>query len=134
MWRLLLPFLLAATLLLPQAGGSKPAFTKLTPEQLKEMVEGGKKFLFLDVRKPKEIENLGTIRGFVNIPLGQLESRLKEIPKNMPIVSACNFAGLAATAAEVLAKHGYSGISLVAMNEYKGKGYKLVYPKAGEKK
>ena len=129
-----MPLILAAAFLLPQAGGSKPAFTRLTPEQLKEMAENGKKFLFLDVREPKELEDFGTLKGYLNIPLGQLESRLNEIPRNMPIVSACSRAGRAAKAAEVLAGHGYTGISLVAMDEYKEKGYKLVYPKAAGRK
>jgi rhodanese-related sulfurtransferase len=40
------------------------------------------------VREPKELAELGTIKGYVNIPLGQLESRLSEIPKDKLIVTA----------------------------------------------
>jgi len=40
------------------------------------------------VREPKELTELGTIKGYVNIPLGQLESRLSEIPKDKLIVTA----------------------------------------------
>jgi rhodanese-related sulfurtransferase len=61
---------------------------QLTTDELKELVDSGKKFFFLDVREPKEIEELGTIDGYVNIPLSQLESRLKEIPKDALIVTA----------------------------------------------
>ena len=34
------------------------------------------------------IQELGSIKGYVNIPLGQLESRLKEIPKDKLIITA----------------------------------------------
>ena len=43
---------------------------------------------FLDVREPQEIEELGTFEGYANIPLGQIEQRLSEIPRNTPIVTA----------------------------------------------
>jgi rhodanese-related sulfurtransferase len=58
----------------------------LTPEEASKALEGADVFL-LDVREPKELEESGTIKGYVNIPLGQLESRLKEIPKDKVIVT-----------------------------------------------
>jgi len=59
----------------------------LSADELKELLEK-KKIFFLDVREPKELTELGTIKGYVNIPLGQLESRLAEIPKDKLIVTA----------------------------------------------
>ena len=44
--------------------------------------------LFLDVRDAREIAELGTLEGYVNIPLPQLEKRLGEIPKNKAIITA----------------------------------------------
>ncbi|CAG36029.1 similar to rhodanese [Desulfotalea psychrophila LSv54] len=41
--------------------------------------------VFLDVRQPKEYEN-GHIPGAKLIPVGQLESRLDELPKDKPLV------------------------------------------------
>jgi hypothetical protein len=43
---------------------------------------------FLDVREPKEIEEGGSYEGYVNIPMSQLESRLGELPKDRPILTA----------------------------------------------
>jgi hypothetical protein len=43
---------------------------------------------FLDVREPKEIEELGSYEGFVNIPVTQLEKRLGELPKDKTILTA----------------------------------------------
>jgi rhodanese-related sulfurtransferase len=37
-------------------------------------------------------------------------------------------------AAEILKKHGYKQISIIGLEEYKKKGYKLIYPKASAAK
>jgi hypothetical protein len=47
-----------------------------------------KKVFFLDVREPKELEELGTLEGYYNIPLGELEKRLGELPKDQLILTA----------------------------------------------
>jgi len=44
--------------------------------------------LLLDVREPEELEELGTIEGYVNIPIGELESRLDELPRDKTILTA----------------------------------------------
>ena len=44
--------------------------------------------LLLDVREPKELEELGTLEGYINIPIGQLEKRLDELPRDRLIVTA----------------------------------------------
>jgi rhodanese-related sulfurtransferase len=59
----------------------------LTPEELAKLLEQKDKVFFLDVRTPAEIENLGSVKGYVNIPLDQLEARLKEVPKDKLIVT-----------------------------------------------
>ena len=74
--------------------GSVPLFAadtqpkKLTDAELEKLLQDNKNLFFLDVRDPKEIQELGSIKGYVNIPLGQLESRLAEIPRNKLIVTA----------------------------------------------
>ncbi|MCS7023669.1 MAG: hypothetical protein NZV14_02625 [Bryobacteraceae bacterium] len=57
-------------------------------DELKDLLQNEKNLFFLDVREPKEIEMLGSIQGYVNIPLSQIESRLSEIPKNKVIITA----------------------------------------------
>jgi rhodanese-related sulfurtransferase len=61
---------------------------KLSDAELEKLLQDEKNLFFLDVREPKEIQELGSIKGYVNIPLGQLESRLSEIPKNKLIITA----------------------------------------------
>jgi len=44
--------------------------------------------ILLDVRDPKEIEELGGYAGAINIPVTQLEKRLGELPKDKTILTA----------------------------------------------
>lgn len=46
-----------------------------------------KKVFFLDVREPDEIRKLGSVEGYVNIPLNQLEQRLNEVPRDKLIIT-----------------------------------------------
>ena len=81
---ILAPFTAAAAML----GQDKPAQEKnLSADELKDLLEK-KEVFFLDVREVKELEELGTIKGYVNIPLDQLERRLSEVPKNRLIITA----------------------------------------------
>jgi rhodanese-related sulfurtransferase len=59
----------------------------LSSEELAKRLES-KQVFFLDVREPQEFEELGTLKGYVNIPLGQLENRLSEIPRDKLIITA----------------------------------------------
>ena len=80
----------SAVFALLSSGGLLAADTakKLTDEELAKLLEKRENLFFLDVREPKEIQELGSIEGYVNIPLGQLENRLSEIPKDKLIITA----------------------------------------------
>ena len=91
---------LAALLLLPTlamaqtsatsgqaAQPAQPNAPKMASDDVMALLEKGAVF-FLDVREPKELEELGTFEGYVNIPLGQLEKRLAEVPKDKAIITA----------------------------------------------
>jgi len=83
---------LARTLLVPAGAAllaqeSKPA--RIDLDDLKKRVDQKQPDLFfLDVREPEEIQELGSLKGYVNIPVGQVEARLNEIPKDRFIVTA----------------------------------------------
>jgi len=66
---------------------SQPQAPKMASDDVMALLEKGEVF-FLDVREPSELEELGTLEGYVNIPLGQIEKRLKEIPKDKAIITA----------------------------------------------
>ncbi len=78
-----------AALLLVAAGlafTAEPKPPEISTEQLEKYLND-KKVFFLDVREPEEIQKLGSVKGYVNIPLNQLETRLNEVPKDKLIVT-----------------------------------------------
>ena len=142
MRRLFLRLLLCATgavILGSAQNADNPAKAKnLTAEDLKKLVDDKTDFFFLDVREPKELAELGTMQGYVNIPLSQLEARIGEVPKSAKVVTACSHGKRAAQAAGILQKSHINVIGACGLLEWKEKGfdkqkgYKLIYPKESE--
>jgi len=108
-----------AALALPLA-----AEKKLTPDELSKALEDKTKVFLLDVREPAELEQAGIIDGYVNIPLGQLEARLKEVPKNKLIITMCMRGGRAGRAAAILEAAGYEVYGSCGIVPYQEAGYK----------
>jgi rhodanese-related sulfurtransferase len=77
---------LVALLFVPTLAMAQQA-PKMASDDVMTLLDKGEVF-FLDVREPGELEELGTLEGYVNIPLGQIEKRLKEIPKDKAIITA----------------------------------------------
>jgi len=61
----------------------------------------------IDVREEDEIYNTGMIKGALNIPAGEIASRLAEIPKDKTIVMHCSTGARAEMAYNVLKDKGY---------------------------
>jgi Rhodanese-like domain len=68
----------------PQTGRAIGA-REMTPGELKKLIDAHGKVLIIDVREPAAFEK-ETIKGAINIPIGQLEARLKDIPKDTTLV------------------------------------------------
>jgi len=83
--------------------------------------------VLLDVREAKELEELGTIEGAIHIPLGQLEARAGELPKDKTILTACQRGRRAAQAQTILEAKGFKTAGFCGLLDYKGP---RVYPKA----
>jgi len=60
----------------------------------------------LDVRQPVELV-IESVPGAVNIPIGQLRSRMEELPKDKEIHLICRSAQRAYYAQRMLAQHGF---------------------------
>ena len=58
---------------------------ELTPAQLAEFVESGEA-VFLDVRPPQEIEEVGTLPGYISIQIDELPDRMDELSRDRPLV------------------------------------------------
>ncbi len=66
----------------------------------------------VDVRESEEFSHgLGHIEGALLVPLGQLESRLAELPRDKPIVTVCRSGARSARAAAMLGKAGFAEVA-----------------------
>lgn len=79
----------------------------LTTEQFKERVNQKSGVLLIDVREPHEYKR-GYIPSAVNIPLSQLNSRVKEISNKNDVLLYCRSGMRSKQAAKVLSKHGFT--------------------------
>lgn len=84
-----------------------PEMKTISVEELKALRGNGTPFLLLDVREPSEFV-AGAIAGAVNIPMGQVESRLAELPKDREIVVMCHSGRRSGIVTERLNALGYS--------------------------
>jgi len=60
---------------------------QITPQQLQDQIKEGKDLLLIDIREDWEHEAYNI--GGLHIPMGQLMSRLAEIPKDKEVVMYC---------------------------------------------
>lgn len=63
----------------------------------------------IDVREPDEVAQ-GTLPGAINIPLGDLPSRISEIEQGRRVVLLCRSGGRSGQAAEFLMASGYPDV------------------------
>ncbi len=78
----------------------------ITPADLEQrLTEGGAPFL-LDVREVEELAD-GAIAGSVNIPMGGVEERLRELPRDRDIVVICHLGARSAYVTKQLNALGF---------------------------
>jgi len=65
--------------------------------------------VFVDVRSVAEF-SAGNAPGCSNIPLPELKARLKEIPKNVPVVLCCASGTRSGMASAMLRGNGYANV------------------------
>jgi rhodanese-related sulfurtransferase len=99
---------------------------RVKPEDIRAILAKGDVVL-LDVREAKELEELGTIEGAIHIPLGQLEARAGELPKDKTILTACQRGRRASQANTILEAKGFKTAGFCGLLDYKGP---RVFPKA----
>ena len=85
------------------ACNSNSAFKNVSVSDLKTANEPN--MLIVDVRQPEEYAQ-GHVPGAKLIPLGQLESKLAEIPDNAPVYVICRSGSRSKTASDILVKNG----------------------------
>jgi rhodanese-related sulfurtransferase len=80
----------------------------------------------LDVREINEWED-GHIPGATLIPLGELESRMNEIPKDQEVVIVCRSGNRSAQARDILKQADFTNITSMAggMNQWIANSYEV---------
>ena len=58
---------------------------RLDVDELKAQLDAGAELLLIDVREDYEVES-GSIPGAIHIPVGELEARMPDIPKDVRLV------------------------------------------------
>src|SRR3989344_2743930 len=68
--------------------------------------------LIIDVREPDELVELAyDVKDVKNIPLGELESKLAEVPKDKQVIVVCKKGGRSSQAYELLKGKGFENVA-----------------------
>jgi rhodanese-related sulfurtransferase len=84
---------------------------QIQPSELKRMLDAEQPVLLLDVREPQEHE-FCALPGSVLIPLGELVSRVEEVPADTPVVVYCHHGVRSLSGAAILRRAGIEAASL----------------------
>lgn len=82
---------------------------EITPEQVNNLRSRGENFVLLDVREPHEITT-ARIAGTVNIPMGEITTRLQELDPEQHIVVVCHHGIRSANVAAWLQRQGFERV------------------------
>lgn len=91
--------------------GRKAVATETIPQDVQARIQRGEQLLVLDVREPAEYQE-GHVAGSTLIPLGQLASRLSDIPKDQPIVAVCRSGNRSGVATDLLRRAGFDVVNM----------------------
>jgi rhodanese-related sulfurtransferase len=108
-----------------QPAQAKPLPQEISISEAKAMQDAGA--FMLDVREPSEWNELH-MPGAMLIPLGQLASRLSEVPKDKPVVVVCRSGNRSQEGRNILAANGFSSVTSMAggMREWQSAGLPTV--------
>lgn len=70
----------------PVAARQSDDIERIGVQNLKEQLDNGETFILIDVREDYELEEDGAIEGAIHIPMGELEARMSDIPKDIRLV------------------------------------------------
>ncbi|MBP7601789.1 MAG: rhodanese-like domain-containing protein [Thermoflexales bacterium] len=108
----------------PSAGpvSLKPLASDISPEQARSMAASGA--FILDVREPSEWEEFH-VANTTLIPLGQLEKRLSEVPRDREVVVICRSGNRSTSGRDILAKAGFTSVTSMSggLLSWRAKGF-----------
>ena len=104
-------FALAILLFCTRAGAfaEENAIPSLSVQELKAKLDRGEHLALIDVREPFE-HSIAQLSGARLIPLGELEARQSEIPRDRDVVLFCHSGIRSARATMLLREHGATSV------------------------
>jgi len=120
--------LLAVVVFLPRLIGNLRKGSMVGIPELRQRLNSGEDILLLDVRTPEDfVGEQGHIAGAVNMPVEVLKERLAELAdyQERPVVTICRTDRKSATAARILAQHGFADVHVarMGMTDWNSQGY-----------
>lgn len=120
-----------------EAASAKPysyKTPKLNRAQIDALLAKPAELLIIDLRRPDEINKIGTFPVYLNVQVDGLEAALPFIPKERSIVTVSNHAGRAGKAADFLAEKGFKVVGAIGSQNYEEEGGKITKIVAPEPK
>ncbi|MFC1718582.1 rhodanese-like domain-containing protein [Candidatus Poribacteria bacterium] len=96
--------LLALSVVLPVL-----AYENLSPAEVKQKLDAKEDVFVLDVRQPEEYAQ-GYVPTAYLLPLGEIEQRLDEVPRDKQVIVVCGIGGRSAAASQTLDDSGFDNI------------------------
>jgi rhodanese-related sulfurtransferase len=97
---------------------------EVAPTEVEDLVNGGA--VVIDVREPDEW-SAGHAPGALFIPMGQVEARLDEVPKEVTAVIVCRSGGRSGTVTQFLNSQGFNALNMSGgMNAWEKAGLPVV--------
>ncbi|MFT5820378.1 MAG: rhodanese-related sulfurtransferase [Crocinitomix sp.] len=86
---------------------------EINPKDVQAAVKRGS--VFVDVREPHEIAELSyAIEGHLQIPLGNIQTRMSEISKDSSVIIGCRSGARSMQACQFLSMNGYTNVKNLA--------------------
>lgn len=100
-----------------------PPMPSVSAAELNEKLKNGKRPFVVDVRQPEEFRT-GHIISAKLIPLGELNRRINELPKDKEIICVCATGSRSRSATKMLLRAGYNAVNMNGgMMTWSGKGF-----------
>ncbi len=75
--------------------------------ELKRRRDAGEAHVLLDVREPDEIAT-ASVAGATVIPMSEVAARVRDVPRDVPVVVMCHHGGRSARVVQFLEANGYT--------------------------
>ena len=103
-----------------------PGIISISPEEVYEIITNDKDYIIVDVRTQDEY-NEGHLEKALLIPVDELDQRIGELPKDLPIIVYCRSGVRSRKAAEILIENEFSQVyDMGGILDWNEKGFPII--------